>query len=218
MKVEIDNVELSFGNRRILYGIYLKVETGKVTGILGRNGCGKTSILHILFGSLNPKYKNIRINGTHQKKRLYGTGFIGYLPQHRLLPENLKLCHAFTLFDSKWKTFTAVFPSFEIYKNAKVDALSSGELRMVETYLILSSGKKIILLDEPFSFIAPIYVEKIKDLIHLKKKESAIIITDHFYREILDVSDTIYFLKDGYSKRIRHKKDLEDEGYLNLKG
>ncbi len=84
-----------------------------------------------------------------------------------------------------------------------------------ETYLILNSDKPIILLDEPFSFIAPIYVEKIKAIMQLKKEKSSIIITDHFYRDILEVSDTVYFLKDGYSKLIRSKQDLEDEGYLN---
>ena len=86
----------------------------------------------------------------------------------------------------------------------------------METYLILDSDKPIILLDEPFSFIAPIYVEKIKNLIQLKREKSAIVITDHFYRDILEVSDSVYFLRDGYSKLICSKQDLEDEGYINL--
>ncbi len=216
MILEIDNVELSFDNRRILYGVYLKSETGKVTGILGKNGCGKTSLLRILFGSLRPKYKNIRIDGIPQKRNLYGTDLAAYLPQHQLLPNNLKLLDAFRYFDVEWKGFTTDFLSFEIYAKARINELSSGELRVIETYLILNSNKKIILLDEPFSFIAPIYVEKIKELIELKKKKSAIVITDHFYRDILEVSDSVYFLKSGYSKLIRSKEDLEDEGYLNL--
>ncbi|WP_435314560.1 ATP-binding cassette domain-containing protein [Cellulophaga fucicola] len=68
MIVEIDNVELFFGQKIILSAIYLKGETGSVTGILGKNGCGKTSLLKILFGNLSPKNKNIRIDGKHQKK------------------------------------------------------------------------------------------------------------------------------------------------------
>ena len=216
MILEIDNVELSFDNKRILYGVYLKSETGKVTGILGRNGCGKTSLLRILFGSLMPKYKNIRIDGKTQKGKLYGTYLAAYLPQHKLLPNNLKLLKAFRLFNSDWGIFTKTFPAFDKYKNIRVNELSSGELRVIETYLILNSNKKIILLDEPFSFIAPIYVEKIKELIQIKKKESAIVITDHFYRDILEISDSVYFLKDGYSKLISSKQELEDQGYLNL--
>jgi len=52
---ELDNVELYFKNKRILNGIYLKAETGKVTAILGENGCGKSSLLNIAFGNLKPK-------------------------------------------------------------------------------------------------------------------------------------------------------------------
>lgn len=216
MTLEADNIDLSFDNRKILYGVYLKAETGKVTGILGRNGCGKTSLLRILFGSLNPKFGNIRIDGVHQNKKLYLTDSAAYLPQHKLLPNNLKLVKAFRFFNVEWQSFITIFPSFASYEKTKVNALSTGELRMVETYLILNSGKPILLLDEPFSFIAPIYVNKLKDIIQQTKHQSAIVLTDHYYREIMDVSDSVYFLRDGYSKLIRSKQELEDEGYINL--
>jgi len=215
LTLEIDNIELSFNNRKILYGVYFKAETGEITGILGRNGCGKTSLLRILFGSLNPKYGNIRIDGIHQNRKLYLTDYAAYLPQHQLLPDNLKLAEAFRFFNVDWQKFITAFASFGIYEKTYVEKLSSGELRLAETYLILNSDKPIILLDEPFSFIAPIYVEKIKAILQLKKQKSSIVITDHFYRDILDVSDTIFFLKDGYSKLISSKQDLKDEGYLN---
>ncbi len=216
MILEADNIELSFEDKKILYGVYIKAEIGKITGLLGRNGCGKTCLLRIIFGDLNSKYKNIRINSNHHKKDLYTSNIIAYLPQHQLLPKTLKLTKAFKQFDVDWSAFTQIFDSFSIYKNARTNELSSGELRVVETYLILNSGKAIILLDEPFSFIAPLYVEKFKLLIQEKKKQVAIIITDHFYRDILEISDSIYFLNNGYSKLIKTKKDLENEGYLNI--
>lgn len=215
MVLEADNIELSFDDKRILYGVYLKAKKGEVTGILGRNGCGKTCLLRIIFGTLNSKYSNIRIDGAYQKRKLFRTGEVAYLPQHRLLPKNLKLSTAFRLFNVNWTEFVTIFKSFEIYKTSRANQLSAGELRVVEAFLILFSEKKMIFLDEPFSFIAPIYVEKFKKLIREKKRDSVIIITDHFYRDILEVSDSIYFLKNGYSKLIRSKKDLEDEGYLN---
>jgi len=214
--IEVDSIALSFDNKKILYGVYLRAETGKITGILGRNGCGKTCLLRIIFGDLNAKYKNIRINSIHQKKELYKTNSIAYLPQHQLLPKNLKLSKVFALFNIKWDDFTEIFDAFTKYKDTRVNMLSSGELRVVETYLILSSKKDIILLDEPFSFIAPIYIEKIKFLMEEKKKHCIILVTDHFYRDILDISDSIYFLKNGYSKIIKTKEDLENEGYVNV--
>lgn len=217
MILEADSIELSFDKKKkILFGVYLKAEKGKVTGILGRNGCGKTSLLRIIFGDLKPKYKSIRLNGKHFQKPIFSTNKIAYLPQHKLLPSSISLKKAFCLFSQNWDKFVTHFESFKIYKNSKCNELSSGEVRVVETYLILNSGKEIIMLDEPFSFIAPLYVEKFKNLIKEKKRQSAIVITDHFYREILEISDTVYFLKDGYSKLIKSEEDLEDEGYLSI--
>ncbi|MFH6602067.1 ATP-binding cassette domain-containing protein [Maribacter algicola] len=215
MILEADNIELNFEGRRILNGIYLKAEIGKVTGILGRNGSGKTCLLRIIFGDLMAKYKNIRIDGQYQSGHLFRTHTTSYLPQHQLLPGDLQIEKAFSWFNVSWQTFTALFETFKTYSNTRVNELSSGEIRIIETYLILMTDKKIILLDEPFSFIAPIYIEKFKQLISAIKKNALIIITDHFYRDILEVSDNVYFLKNGNSKPIRSKKDLESEGYLN---
>ncbi|MCP4977955.1 MAG: ATP-binding cassette domain-containing protein [Maribacter sp.] len=216
MILEVDNIELSFGNKRILYGIYIKAETGQVTGILGRNGSGKTCMLRIIFGDLDPKYKSIRKNGIHQEYGLFKNRDIAFLPQHQLLPKNIKLSKAFDIFNLDWNVFTNIFNAFKIHEQARTTELSSGELRVVETYLVLCSGKNIILLDEPFSFIAPIYIEKFKELIREKKRESIIIVTDHFYREIMQISDSVYLLKNGYSKLIETKEQLKNEGYISL--
>ena len=62
MILEVDNIELNFDQTSILQGIYLKAETQKVTCILGRNGCGKSSLLKIIFGSLKAKYSLVRLN------------------------------------------------------------------------------------------------------------------------------------------------------------
>ena len=215
MILEIDSVDLEFDGIKVLYGIYIRSEKGKVTGILGRNGSGKTCLLRILFGDIQPKYKNIRSNVKCFPKPMYQTGIIGYLPQYPLLPKNIKINLAFKLFNVCWDSFTAHFPDFKKYDKARIKNLSSGEIRVIETYLILLSQKEIILLDEPFSFIAPFFVQKFKDLINEKKKTCNIIVTDHFYKDILEVSDTIYLIKNGCSKEIKRKEELVSEGYLN---
>lgn len=214
MILEVDNIELNFGAKRILSGIYLRAEQGKVTGILGRNGSGKTSLLKIVFGCLSPKYKSVRIDGKVIQKDLFLTNKAAYLPQHQLLPKSMKLQTAFHLFSSDWNQFKNEFESFKVYQNPIIGELSSGEIKVMETYLILNQNKEIILLDEPFSFVSPLYIEKIKSMIAARKKNSTIIITDHFYKDILEVSDSIYFLSNGHSKLIQGVEDLENEGYL----
>src|SRR5690606_26486152 len=188
MIVEIDNVELYFKEKRILNGIYLKAETGKITGILGSNGCGKTCLLRILFGDLNPKYKLIRVDNKPVLKPLYQTKLVSYLPQHHFIPNALKIKSIFKIFGVDWNDFIKIFESFYLFKNLKFNRLSGGERRIIEVYLILKGSSKIVLLDEPFSHIAPLYIEKIKSLIETEKHQKAIIITDHMYKHIIDVS------------------------------
>ncbi len=215
MILELDNVELYFKEKRILNGIYLKAETGKVTGILGSNGCGKSCILHIIFGSLKPKYKLIRLDGKPILKPLYLTKLIKFLPQLPITPNSLKLKTAFTVFQVDWTEFTRHFQSFTKYKNFKFRQLSGGERRVVETYLLLKSSTKIVLLDEPFSHVAPLHIETIKKLIVEEKQGKIIIITDHLYRDIIETSDNLYLIKDGHSKYTTDLKLLEDYKYIS---
>ncbi|MBO0321933.1 ATP-binding cassette domain-containing protein [Muricauda sp. CAU 1633] len=214
MILEVDNIELNFGAKRILFGIYLRAQHGNVTGILGRNGSRKTSLLKIIFGCLASKYKSVRIDGKVIQKKLFQTNKVAYLPQHQLLPNSMKIQTAFNLFDVDWNKFKKEFESFKVYQNLTISELSSGEIKVLETYLILHQNKEIILLDEPFSFISPLYIQKIKSIIEVRKKNSAILITDHFYKDILEVSDNIYFLANGCSKSIKSVEDLVSEGYV----
>lgn len=214
MVLEVDNIELNYGTKKILSGIYVRSQQGEVTGILGRNGSGKTSLLNIIFGSSSPKYKSIRVDGSNIQSPLFSTNKIAYLPQHRLLPKKTKLKTVFKIYNVEWEEFIGFFENFKIYKGIHADELSSGELRLVETYLTLKSNKNIILLDEPFSFIAPVYVERIKDLINKQKSQKIILVTDHYYEHILEVSDKIYFLNNGCSKVISNIDMLMNEGYL----
>jgi ABC-type cobalamin/Fe3+-siderophores transport system ATPase subunit len=138
---ELDNVELYFKNNRNLNGIYLKAETGTVTAVLGRNGCGKSCLLDIAFGHLNPKYKLIRINNKPLLKPLYSTGFASYLPQNHFIPTGMRLKFIFKLFKIDWTNFINRFNSFSVYKNSRLKDLSGGERRLIETYMVLKKGK-----------------------------------------------------------------------------
>ncbi|MBQ0786764.1 MAG: ABC transporter ATP-binding protein [Oceanihabitans sp.] len=215
MILEIDNVELSFSNKRLLNGIYLKAETGKITAILGSNGCGKSCLLQILFGALQPKYKLVRIDNKPITKPLYLTKNVSLLPQYHFIPKGLKLKTIFKTLEVSWESFTTIFEGFSKYKNSKIHLLSGGERRLVETYLIVKGKSEIILLDEPFSHIAPLYMEKLKRLITEEKQHKIIIITDHMYKDVIETADSIYLLRNGYTKQIKNLKDLAFYNYLS---
>ncbi|WP_178983727.1 ATP-binding cassette domain-containing protein [Winogradskyella helgolandensis] len=215
MIFELDNVELYFKNKRILNGIYLKAETGKVTAILGRNGCGKSSLLNIAFGNLKPKYMLIRLDGKPLLKPLYASGIAVYLPQYNFIPSEVTLAFVFKLYAIDWNIFTENFEAFSIYKTARFNALSGGERRIIETYIILKTKSEIVFLDEPFSHLSPLHIDTVKQLIEEEKKEKAIIISDHMYQHIIEASDTIYLLDSGTTKKVEKLTELEDYKYLS---
>lgn len=215
MVFEFDNIELYFKSKSILSGIYLKAEVGKTTAILGSNGCGKSCLLNIVFGNLKSKYKLVRLDNKPILKPLYKTGLVKFLPQYLFIPNGMRLPNIFKLYDLNWEAFISKFESFSKYRGEKIGHLSGGERRIVETYIILKSKSKLVLLDEPFSHIAPIFLEHIKQIISEEKKHKAIIITDHLYEHIIDAADSIYLLKNGTTKKIEHLAELEDYKYIS---
>ena len=214
MLLEVDNIELSFNRNSILWGIYLRAEKGKITAILGRNGSGKTFLFNIIFGSLKAKNQLIRIDSRPIDRPLYQTIASGLLHQGRLLPKNISLKRAFQLYKVDWKGFLALFPNFKGSHELRASKLSQGQQRIIATYLVLRKPGEIVLLDEPFSFIAPTHVEKIKQLIQKEKEHKMILITDHYYRDVLEICDTLYFLGQGRLKPLTNPEMLVTNGYL----
>ena len=215
MIFEVDNIELDFGGNHILSGIYLKAETGKITAILGTNGSGKTSLLNIIFGNLQPIHKLIRINKKAYLKPLFSSGLVKYLPQHSIIPSYMQLDKVFQLYKVDWKEFLFNFPEFSECEKNRPRQLSGGQQRVVETFLSLKSPSELVLLDEPFTHLAPLYIEKFQQLLREEKKQKAIVITDHMYRPILETADEFYLLKNCCSKYITNPRELEEYGYLN---
>lgn len=214
--IEADGIELYFGNKSILNNIYFKAEKGVVTGILGSNGSGKSSLLKIIYGTLNPKYKSIRIDSKHISKPLFTTNNIKYLPQFHFLPDSMKVKTAFDFYNVSFDDFITEFESFKKYENQKFKTFSGGEKRIIEMYICLKSTSEIALLDEPFSHISPLYVEKIKELITKESQYKIIVITDHLYKHIIDLSKDIYLIKDGFAKKIKRLDELEFHKYASI--
>ena len=215
LTLKVDSVQLEFDGRKILQDVYLSCQQGEVIGLLGRNGCGKSSLLKIIFGSLKPSYKYVSINNEYIQKG-YLNNRIAYLPQHSYLPNSLKISTlAPMLVDPYyWDEFTEL----SIYKShyqKTADELSGGELRKLETMLVMYSKADFILLDEPFTHISPIQTEEFKPILKRCAQRKGIIITDHQYYNVLDVSDRIILLNNGSTKHIKHVDELVTYGYIS---
>ena len=216
--LEIDSVNKSFGQNRVLTDIYLKCETGDIVGLLGSNGSGKSTLLKILFGIVGAEQKFIRIDGKIFDRPYKTSGEIAYFPQDSFIPGNMTLAFAAKLYlrdHNKIQSFLDD-PILYLLQNRKAAHLSGGELRYAEIKLLLSiDDVKFVLLDEPFNGISPLNIEFVKDMIRKSAQRCGVILTDHDYRNVLEVAIRRYLLADGGLRSIRDKDDLTMRGYMS---
>lgn len=213
--LEIDSVVKSFDMHVVLTDIYLKCRTGDIIGMLGRNGTGKSTLMKILFGTLRADTKFIRIDGKVYNQPYKTINEICYLPQDSFLPKHLSIEKTIELYLGKNQVQNFLEdPILQKLNTSKISYLSGGELRYLEIKLLLHTDCKFILLDEPFNGVSPILVGEIKKLILKTSEFKGIILTDHDYRNVLNVANRFCMIYDGGIKRIDDKEELVRWGYI----
>lgn len=212
-KLEADGILLEFGARKILSDIYLKCETGKITGILGRNGQGKTCLMNIIYGSLAATSKSIRFNNVSIISPFKRPGLVHYLPQFNFIPKTLTLKNIFWDFDLDYSEFQKHFPEFRPKYTSSLKSLSGGERRLLEVYIVIRSNSKFAMLDEPFSHLMPLHIEKVKAIMKVEKLNKGFLVTDHLFNDIVDISDDLYVLKEGKAYLTKDISEIETLGY-----
>lgn len=210
-----ENVFLSIGRKEIITGATINTERGHITGLLGRNGAGKSTLLQSLFGTRHPQDCDIFLNGVRIKKPCAINGLVNYLPQQPFLPPGLTFSKIAAQFGVRLNDILDEFPDLEQDTARKVGSLSGGTGRLLTLLLLLFADTRFTMLDEPFTHLMPLHIERLKQLLHRLKENKGIIITDHLYRHVLDISDKLFLMKDGRSIYIKNWDDLVLHGYAN---
>jgi len=210
----VDSVHLEFGSRVVLQSVYLTAEKGKVTGVLGRNGSGKSSLFKCVMGGVKPQNMFIRFGDEASTDYSHIGRRIKYLPQNLFIPKKMTLGEAFSLYGVDYDGLVTFENKFHNYQRSPFGSLSGGEARIAEMYLVLMAESEFCILDEPFTNIAPVYVERMKDLINDRKPDKGIIVSDHLYEDIISVADDLFLLRDGYTFPIHSRDDLIRHGYI----
>jgi lipopolysaccharide export system ATP-binding protein len=206
-----ERLDKSFGGRRVLRDVSVRISAGEVVGLLGPNGAGKTTTFYMIVGLLRPDGGRVALNGTdvtdlpmYQRAR----AGISYLPQEasvfrKLTVEENVLAILETLPISAeerqgrlWRLLEEL--SIAHLAKTKAYALSGGERRRLEITRALVISPAFMLLDEPFAGIDPIAVIDIQNIIRqLKDRGIGVLITDHNVRETLGICDRAYILNEG---------------------
>lgn len=216
--LQLHSTTKSFGKKKVIEEITFNISTGEILGVFGRNGSGKSTLLQLLFGTLNADSIALSVDGTPTSPcQIIQKKLIAYLPQSSMLPKNLKVRDIIPIYFSTEEKQDAIFYDSQIAKIAtkKVGELSMGQLRYLEILLVGHLDHPFLILDEPFSMIEPLYKTEIKKFLNNLKSKKGILITDHYYNDVLEIATKNLLLKEGKGNIIRNIEDLKKHNYLS---
>ncbi len=220
--LQANNLQKTYGRRRVVDDVSIDVAQGEVVGLLGANGAGKTTTFYMMVGLEKSEHGNISLNGrdvTGLPMYLRARLGLGYLPQEasifrKMSAEQNILAVLETTKLSRSQRFERLDELLEEFgithvRRIRGDALSGGERRRVEIARCLATEPQYILLDEPFAGIDPLAIDDIREIIlYLKQQGIGILITDHNVRETLSITDRAYIMAEGRILRSGNPDDL----------
>ena len=198
--IEISNLSFSYGAKRVLENISLKVSEGNIYGLLGENGVGKTTLLTLLCGLKKPEAGTITVDGRNPFDREPSL-----LADQFYLPDEVIPVHASALDFAKehgvfWprfdlEKFRTILSEFEVEPQQRMDVMSAGQLKKAWISFALACNVKYYYLDEPTNGLdIPSKAQFRKAVAKYTSEESALIISTHQVRDLENIIDPIIIL------------------------
>lgn len=199
--LEIKNLKKSYGSHQVLRGVSFNIEPGKIVGLLGPNGCGKTSMIKSIVGLINDYEGEILING--EKPGVNSKNDIAYLPEKNFLPAWMTPKAAINYMADFYKNFNKdkayeMLRAFELDEKQKIKTMSKGQQEKVQLLLVMSREAKLYILDEPLGGVDPVARDFILETImknHLAN--STILLSTHLIYDIEGILDRVVMIKSG---------------------
>ena len=229
--LRISGLHAFYGESHILHGVDLVVNRGECVSLLGLNGAGRTTTLRAVLGLTGRRSGSIMINGcetiamaTHRIAQLG----VGYCPEERGIyaslscEENLLMPPQVGSGGISVEELYGMFPNLYERRHSQGTRLSGGEQQMLAMARILTSGARLLLLDEISEGLAPVIVQKLGVIIReLKEKGYTIVLVEQNFRFAAPLADRMYIVEHGQiaeeiaQSEIATKKELLQE-YLGV--
>lgn len=220
--LECKNLSKHYSSKRALENVNMQLGSGRIVGLLGPNGSGKTTMIKLAEGLLQPSSGEILIDG--EKPGASTKAKIAYLPDREYLPDHMTVEQLLRFYGDFFKDFDAaraedMLKSLDINKSYKLKKLSKGTKEKVQLILTMSRDAKIYILDEPIAGVDPAARDYIlKTIISNYCPDSLVIICTHLISDIESVLDEVVFLKEGRVVLHRNADDLRMETGKNIDG
>lgn len=205
MRLELEQIEKSFGEKRVLQGVSLTAEGGKAFGLLGRNGAGKTTTIRILMNVFPANGGRVLLDGAPIDYHKVG---FGYLPEERGLYPKKKILDQLVYFAQlkgldrraaqkavdRWLERLGMTE----YRSKRLDTLSKGNQQKIQLVTALAHDPQIVILDEPFSGLDPVNAMLLKEVVREEIARGKIVLfSSHQMNYIEEFCDSIAILNGG---------------------
>ena len=209
--IKVENISKSIGSKLLFQNISFDLPNNKIIGLLGANGAGKTSVFKAISGlskidSGKIKFYDENLHLMTLEER--SNAGLNYVPQENSLFDDLSLKENLeAIVELRFKEISSdkskqIENLLDLMKltdkaNTKSKFLSGGEKRKTEILRAILLDSEFILLDEPFAGVDPISVEEIIKILKNFKKDLGIFVSDHNFRDVINVCDEIILLNQG---------------------
>ena len=199
--VYLDHVTKNYGHEVALMDVSLNIQPGRIIGLLGPNGSGKTTIIKLINGLLQPSLGNIYIHG--QLPSPASKKVVSYLPDTTYLNENMKIIDTINYFQDFYADFNVqrayqLVNDLHLHPNQKLNSLSKGNKEKVQLILVMSREADLYVLDEPIGGVDPAARDYIlRTIIQNRRPNSSVLISTHLIADIEQVLDEAIFINQG---------------------
>ena len=210
--LRVENLEKTFGRRKVVQGVSFRVAAGEIVGLLGPNGAGKSTSFKMTCGLVQPDNGKVFLGPddvTRWPMFLRARdGGMGYLAQEpsvfKKLSVEQNISAILEMLGHSWRDRSKrtdellELLNIKHIRTSKAATLSGGERRRLEIARCLVSNPKIIMLDEPYAGVDPVTVQSMRPIIHqLRAAGISVLITDHDAQEILKSVNRCYVIDEG---------------------
>ena len=199
--LECIHLEKSFGDKKILKDVNLTIPRGKIIGLLGKNGTGKTTLIELINDLLTPTSGKILVNGNEvsvESKKI-----ISYLPERTYLDKSMTVNKVIEYFEDFYDNFDSkkarkLLKDLDLDTTQKISKMSKGMQEKVQLVLVMSRKAELYILDEPLGGVDPATRDYILDTILTNFNEGAsVIISTHLIADIERILDEVIFMDKG---------------------
>ena len=218
--LECKNVYKTFDTKDILHNINLTIEPGKIIGLLGKNGQGKTTLIKLINDLLTPTSGEILVHG--QKVGIESKKVISYLPERTYLDKSMKIEEILKYFEDFYDNFDSnkarkLLKDLNLDINEKLDKMSKGMQEKVQLVLVMSREADLYILDEPLGGVDPATRDYILDTILTNFKEgSSVIISTHLISDIESILDEVIFIDKGKIVLTSNADELREKEHSSI--